>query len=80
MEDNSTNGTFVNGEKIKGKKIVIGDGDDISLGQIVEGRELASEFRKFHTLLHSTVTQNTHLCTDITSLLMPFCVLPRLCF
>lgn len=45
LEDHSTNGTFVNGEKIKNQKIAIGDGDDISLGQIVTGRELASEFR-----------------------------------
>jgi pSer/pThr/pTyr-binding forkhead associated (FHA) protein len=49
LEDFSTNGTYVNTVKVKNEKIAIGDGDDISLGQAVEGRELTSEFRESST-------------------------------
>lgn len=62
LEDHSTNGTFVNGEKIKQQRIAIGDGDDISLGQIVTGRELASEFRKL-----SISTTLSLISSDVTS-------------
>lgn len=56
LEDYSTNGTFVNGVKVRKERIAIGDGDDISLGQIVEGRELAGEFRKSRSAIHTVST------------------------
>lgn len=36
----------MNGVKVKKEKIVVGDGDNISLGQIVGNKDVDSEFRK----------------------------------